>query len=76
MSAQPSLVVQPFLPDGVAHIVITLDEFGSAKLRSFFCGRFDASYRVRPDAAVLAELPKLLAELRAQMAALPATESL
>lgn len=59
---------EPRKLDGAAHILITLDAKGCARLRSFFQGRQDASYAQLTDSQLLSkEIPKLLAELRGQI---------
>ncbi|MGK2897224.1 MAG: hypothetical protein ACSLE9_00855 [Burkholderiaceae bacterium] len=54
-----------------AAITIELDSNGRTHLRSTFAGRFDASYAWMDDARLCeVEIPKLLAELRAQLQSL------
>lgn len=52
-----------------ARIIIDIAADGACHLRSEFMGRVDACYATVPDERLLAvEIPKLLAELRAQLA--------
>ena len=53
---------------GRAHIVISLLPDGALHLQAFRQGAFNASYANRQD-SVLAQIPKLLAELREELAA-------
>ena len=56
---------------GRAHIVISFDDEGAASMRAFFNDRFDSSYAALPDARLFErEVPKLAAELRAQIQSL------
>ncbi len=57
--------------DGRAHIVISFDDDGATTMRAFFNGRRDSFYAAIPDARLFErEVPKLVAELRAQIQSL------
>lgn len=54
--------------EGQAHIIISLDDKGAARLQALFMGRHDCTYCKLDDTRLLArELPKLLTELRLQL---------
>jgi hypothetical protein len=67
----PSLTLAA-TPSGLkltARIVVDIDANGAAWLRGEFAGRSDSSYASMLDARLLTvEIPKLLTELRAQLA--------
>lgn len=55
---------------GKAHVVIALDAIGATKLEAFVDGALDSSYcRMGDERLLQRELPKLLAELQAQLQA-------
>lgn len=54
--------------DGQAHIIISLDDKGEARLQAFLMGRLDCTYCKLDDMRLFArELPKLTTELRLQL---------
>ena len=56
---------------GRAHIVISFDDDGTAFMQAFFNDRMDSVYATMPDDRLLErEVPKLVAELRAQIQSL------
>lgn len=61
----------PVALTGTAHIVISFDGTGAATLQGVFRGRMDSSYAAMPDDRLFGcEVPKLAAELRAQIQSL------
>lgn len=67
MHINPTLK-KPHVFEGSAFIVIALNESGEAHLQAYMQDHFDCSYCSMTDERMLQrELPKLLAELRAQV---------
>ncbi len=62
---------RPVALAGTAHIVISFDGAGGATMQAVFRGRMDSIYAAMPDDRLFGcEVPKLAAELRAQIQSL------
>lgn len=53
---------------GKAHVVVSLDGQGRARLSGYFLGRNDSTYGPMDDGRLAREITKLLGELRDQLA--------